>query len=46
MARKAYISSMRAYSRMKDKKIFNLKKMNLKHIAKGFGLNEVKSTFN
>ena len=39
VARKAYVSMLRAYSRLKDKEIFATKKLNLKMLARSFGLN-------
>ncbi|KAL4442262.1 hypothetical protein ABPG74_005603 [Tetrahymena malaccensis] len=43
LARRAYVSSLRAYARLKDKDIFRVKKLNLHLIAKGFGLSGVKA---
>ena len=44
VGRKAYVSMLRAYSRLKDKHIFAVKKLNLKMLARGFGLNSAKNT--
>lgn len=43
LARRAYVSSLRAYARLKDKEIFRVKKLNLQLLAKGFGLAGVKA---
>ena len=42
-ARRAYVSYLRAYGIMKDKTIFHAKKLNLKQLAKSFGLGSVYS---
>ena len=43
MARKAYVSSLRAYARLQDRETFKVKKLNLKLLAKAFGLSNVKA---
>lgn len=43
MARRAYVSMLRAYARLPNKEIFKVKQLNLKNLAKNFGLNSVKS---
>ena len=43
MARRAYVSSLRAYGRLSDKENFKVKNLNLKLIAKSFGLSSVKA---
>jgi ATP-dependent RNA helicase DDX31/DBP7 len=42
-ARRAYVSYLRSYGRMKDKDVFHIKKLNLKHLARSFGLGTVLS---
>ena len=44
MARRAYNSFCRAYSRIKNKTVFNLKNLHLHNLAKSFGLKGAKST--
>lgn len=44
MARRAFVSSTRAYTRLSDKKIFLLKKLNLGNLSKAFGLQSAKSS--
>lgn len=39
VARKAYVSMLRAYARLPDKNVFAVKKLNLKLLARTFGLN-------
>lgn len=39
VARKAYVSMLRAYARLPDKNIFAVKKLDLKLLARSFGLN-------
>jgi hypothetical protein len=41
LARKAYISSCRAYARLPDKKNFALKNLNLTLLANTYGLSKV-----
>jgi hypothetical protein len=41
VARKAYTSMLRAYAKLRDGKIFAVKKLNLKLLARTFGLNNV-----
>jgi hypothetical protein len=44
MARRAFVSSLRAYARHSEfKDIFRVKKLNLSHLSKSFGLKDVKS---
>ncbi|EGR32203.1 hypothetical protein IMG5_092700 [Ichthyophthirius multifiliis] len=43
LARRAYVSSLRAYAMLKDKDIFRVKLLNLKALAKGFGVGNVKA---
>lgn len=43
LARRAYVSMLRAYARLPNKEVFKVKQLNLKNLAKGFGLNSVKS---
>lgn len=43
LARRAYVSMLRAYARLPNKEIFKVKQLNLKDLAKNFGLNSVKS---
>ena len=42
-ARRAYISTLRAYTRLSDKSIFKLKNLNLYYLAKSYGVSNVKS---
>lgn len=44
MARRAFVSSTRAYARLQDKKIFLLKKLNLGGLSKSFGLAHAKAS--
>jgi hypothetical protein len=39
VARKAYVSMLRAYAKLRDGKIFAVKKLDLKLLARSFGLN-------
>ena len=43
VARKAYVSMLRAYSRLKERHIFATKKLNLKMLARAFGLNSAQA---
>lgn len=43
VARKAYVSMLRAYARLPDKHIFHVKKLNLKLLARTFGLNNAQA---
>lgn len=43
LARKAYVSMLRAYARLKDKHIFHVKKLNLKMLSRTFGLNSAQA---
>lgn len=43
MARRAFNSFCRAYSRIKNKTVFNLKQLHLHNLAKGMGLKSAKS---
>jgi hypothetical protein len=43
LARKAYVSMLRAYTRLKDKHIFHVKKLNLKLLSRSFGLNNAQA---
>lgn len=43
MARRAFNSFCRAYSRIKNKSVFNLKQLHLHNLAKGMGLKSAKS---
>jgi len=43
LARKAYVSMLRAYARLKDKHIFHVKKLNLKLLSRTFGLNSAQA---
>ena len=46
LARRAFNSFCRAYSMLKDRDCFNLKKLNLHHISKSYGLTSSKSKGN
>lgn len=46
MARKAYVSMLKAYARMPDRHIFTVKKLNLKLLARSFGLNNAQADKN
>jgi len=41
MARRAYVSNLRAYGQLRDKDIFKVKNLNLKLLSKSFGLSSV-----
>ena len=43
LARKAYVSMLRAYARLKEKHIFHVKKLNLKMLSRSFGLNSAQA---
>ena len=43
LARKAYVSMLRAYARLPDRNIFAVKKLNLKLVSRTFGLNSAKA---
>ena len=43
VARKAYVSMLRAYARLPDKHIFHVKRLNLKLLSRTFGLNNAKA---
>lgn len=43
LARKAYVSMLRAYARLKEKHIFHVKKLNLKLLSRSFGLNSAQA---
>lgn len=43
LARKAYVSMLRAYARLTDKHIFHVKKLNLKMLSRTFGLNSAQA---
>ena len=43
VARKAYVSMLRAYTRLSEKHIFQVKKLNLKLLARTFGLNNAQA---
>ena len=46
VARKAYVAMLRAYARLPDKNIFAVKKLNLKLLARSFGLNNAQADKN
>lgn len=46
IARKAYVSMLRAYARLPDRQIFAVKKLNLKLLARSFGLNNAQADNN
>jgi hypothetical protein len=43
IARKAYVSMLKAYGRLPDRQIFAVKKLNLKLLARSFGLNNAQN---
>lgn len=43
LARKAYVSMLRAYARLKEKHVFHVKKLNLKLLSRSFGLNSAQA---
>jgi hypothetical protein len=43
IARKAYVSMLRAYARLTEKHIFHVKKLNLKMLSRTFGLNSAQA---
>lgn len=46
IARKAYVSMLKAYARLPDRHIFAVKKLNLKLLARSFGLNNAQADNN
>lgn len=44
VARRAYISMLRAYAKLRDGHIFAVKKLNLKLLARSFGLNSAQAS--
>lgn len=46
VARKAYVSMLRAYARLPERQIFAVKKLNLKLLARSFGLNNAQADNN
>lgn len=44
MARRAYVSMLRAYARLPNKDIFKVKQLNLRNLARNFGLNSAIET--